>query len=134
MRSYDGTSDTGYGTEAPYITDDTGNPAVSSIDEDSLRTLADQLGVEYTHRIEPNSVADLVADVDVGEITSDGRRDVTSYQDVYWPFAVLLALLLAWEAWDLTREVPKSGRKRPKDAEPRARSRDDELVSGGSRR
>ena len=134
MRSYDGTSDTGYGTEAPYITDDSGNPAVSSIDEDTLRTLAGQLGVEYTHRIEPNSVEDLVADVDVEEITADGRRDVTSYEDVYWPFAVLLALLLAWEAWDLTREVPKSGRKRPKDSEPREKSREDELALGGSRR
>ncbi|WP_147919029.1 vWA domain-containing protein [Ruania zhangjianzhongii] len=134
MRSYDGTSDTGYGTEAPYITDDTGNPAVSSIDEDSLRTLAGQLGVEYTHRIEPSPVSDLVADVDVSEITDDGRRDVTSYQDVYWPLAVLLALLLAWEAWDLTREVPKSGRKRPKDAAAREKSRDDELALGGSRR
>ena len=68
------------------------------------------------------------------QISADGRRDVTSYTDVYWPFAVLLALLLAWEAWDLTREVPKSGRKRPKDPGPRERSREDELVSGGSRR
>src|SRR5699024_11879615 len=29
MRSYDGTSSTGFGTDAPYITDDTGQPAVS---------------------------------------------------------------------------------------------------------
>jgi len=134
MRSYDGTSSTGFGTDAPYITDDTGQPAVSHIDEDNLRTLANQLGVQYVHRIEPGPVDDLVADVDVGQITADGRRDVTTYEDVYWPVAVLLALLLAWEAWDLTREVPKSGRKRPKGEAPRQRAREDELVSGGSRR
>lgn len=141
MRSYDGTSGTGFGTDAPYITDDTGNPAVSRIDEDNLRTLAGQLGVPYVHRIEPGPMDDLVADVDVAQITADGRRDVTSYADVYWPFAVLLALLLAWEAWDLTREVPKSGRKRARQesrsaraAPPRQAVRDDELTLGGSRR
>ncbi|SEE69178.1 vWA domain-containing protein [Ruania alba] len=114
MRSYDGTDGTGFGTDAPYITDENGDPAVSRIDETNLRTLADQLGVQYAHRITPDSVDPLVEDVDVQQIAADGRRDLTTYEDVYWPFAIILALLLAWEAWDLTREVPKSGRKRPK--------------------
>ena len=134
MHSYDGTSDTGFGTDAPFITDENGEPAVSRIDEDNLRTLAGQLGVDYTHRIEPGPVDDLVAGVDVSQITADGRRDVTSYQDVYWPLTILLALLLAWEAWDLTREVPKSGRKRPRESTTRPSERSEELVSGGSRR
>ncbi len=134
MRSYDGTADTGFGTDAPYITDGTGQPAVSRINEDNLRTVANQLGVQYVHRIEPGPVEDLVAGVDVAQITADGRRDVTSYEDVYWPFAVALALLLVWEAWDLTREVPKSGRKRPKDVPTGARSGEKELSAAGSRR
>ncbi len=115
MRSYDGSSGTGFGSDAPYITDDTGQPAVSRIDETALRTVADQLGVEYNHRITPDPVEPLVAGVDVEEIAADGRRDLTTYEDVYWPFAIVLALLLAWEAWDLTREVPRAGRKRPRD-------------------
>ncbi|UFU06275.1 vWA domain-containing protein [Ruania halotolerans] len=120
MRSYDGTSETGFGTDAPYITDENGEPGVSQIDETNLRTLADQLGIDYTHRITEDPVDQLVEGVDVQEIASDGRRDLTTYEDVYWPFAIVLGLLLAWEAWDLTREVPKSGRKRPKrdDGEP----------------
>ncbi|HLR28164.1 MAG TPA: vWA domain-containing protein [Ruania sp.] len=111
MRSYDGTSDTGFGTDAPYITAPDGEDALSHIDEKNLRTLAEQLGVQYAHRSEPDSVEPLVEDVDPQQIGADGRRDVTTYQDVYWPLAVVLALLLAWEAWDLTREVPKSTRR-----------------------
>ena len=59
---------------------------------------------------------------------------MTSYEDVYWPVAILLALLLAWEAWDLTREVPRSGRKRGTDETSRQPAREKDLVSGGSRR
>lgn len=113
MRSFDGTSDTGFGTDAPYITGPDGDPAISRLSEETLRTLADQLGIEYAHRSEPDSVEPLVQDVDAEQIASDGRRDVTTYQDVYWPIAVVLALLLGWEAWELAREVPRSSRREP---------------------
>lgn len=111
MRSYDGTPSTGFGTDAPYITDDTGADAISHIDETALRTVADQLGVQYVHRIEPGNLDFLMEGIDVQDIAADGRRDLTTYTDVYWPAAAILALLLAWEAWDLTREIPRSKRK-----------------------
>ena len=121
MRSYDGTSNTGAGTDAPYITDDTGADARSRIDETSLRTVAGQLGVEYTHRIAPDDVSFLVSGINVQEIASDGRRDLTTYSDVYWPAAAILALLLAWEAWDLSREIPKPHRKNEVESRDRRR-------------
>ncbi|WP_193312841.1 vWA domain-containing protein [Georgenia subflava] len=105
MRSYDGTDATGPGTDAPYITDDTqpgSPPAVSRIDERNLRQVAEGLGVQYSHRIAPTPVDDLVAGIDIEEIASDGRRDLSTYRDVYWPAAALLAVLVAWEALGLT--------------------------------
>ncbi len=131
MRSYDGTSDSGYGSQAPYITDDTGADAVSRIDETTLRTIADQLGIAYEHRIAPTDVTPLVADIDLEAISSDGRRDLTTYTDVYWPAAAVLALLLAWEAWNLTREVPK--RRKDSDIERRdqLRASSDSLAGRG---
>ncbi|MGC0251936.1 vWA domain-containing protein [Pseudactinotalea sp. Z1748] len=111
MRSYDGTANSGPGTDAPYIIDPaTGEPAVSVIDEDQLRTIAADLGLDYDHRISPDDVDHLVSGIDVAEIAEDGRRDVRHYADVYWPAAALLALLLAWEAWELTRAMPKNRR------------------------
>lgn len=130
MRSYDGTSSTGIGTDAPYITDLDGNPAVSRIDEQNLRTLAQQLGVEYSHRFEPSDITPLVADVDLEEISSDGRRDLTTYTDVYWPIAVVLAALLAWEAFMLFREVPRG---RPEEPTTRRRERELAGTAGVSR-
>ncbi|CAM3513993.1 VWA domain-containing protein [Occultella aeris] len=137
MRSYDGTSDTGFGTDAPYITGPDGQPGISQYNEDNLRTLAGQLGVEYTHRITPDDVSFLVEGIDVQDIAADGRRDNTTYRDVYWPAAVILALLLAWEAWDLTREVPRTRRKNEVETRDRRREnsrREPEPAGKGSPR
>ncbi|MCK6211293.1 VWA domain-containing protein [Georgenia sp. EYE_87] len=104
MRSYDGTDASGPGTDAPWITDETqpgAPPAVSRIDETNLRRLAEDLGVEYVHRIEPGPVDQLVAGIDVEELAADGRREIDTFRDVYWPAAALLALLTAWEAFEL---------------------------------
>lgn len=117
MRSYDGTANTGPGTDAPWIPDPTqpgSPPAVSRIDETALRRIADELGVRYVHRFEPTDVTSLVAGVDVEDIAADGRRDVSVYADVYWPAAAVLAALLAWEAWYLGRRFPRTpARSRP---------------------
>lgn len=105
MRVYDGTERTGAGTDAPFIVDGTrpgSPPAVSRIDETTLRRVAAELGVPYAHRTGPGPVADLVAGIDVEEIvTADGRAEVVTYRDVWWPAAVTLAGLLAWEAYAL---------------------------------
>lgn len=130
MRSYDGTDNTGYGTDAPYIIDDTGADAISRIDEDTLRTIAEQMGIQYSHRIAPDDIAPLVDDINLESIAADGRRDLTTYSDVYWPFVVVLALLLAWEAYDLSREVPK----RKRDSEVARRDRQRALAGAGAGR
>lgn len=104
MRSYDGTEATGAGTDAPFILDRTrpgSPPAVSRIDETNLRRLAAALDVPYTHRVGPGGLAELVAGVDVEELAADGRRDISTYRDVTWPVALVLAGLLAWEAFSL---------------------------------
>lgn len=101
MRSYNGTDARG---DVPYIADDSlpgSPPAVSRIDEENLRAVADQLAVPYVHRAAPTPLTDLVAGIDVEEIAADGRRDVHTYRDVYWPAAALLAVLVAWEAYEL---------------------------------
>ncbi|MEE6281765.1 vWA domain-containing protein [Georgenia sp. MJ170] len=123
MRAYDGTSATGPGTDAPWIVDPTqpgSPPAVSQIDEAALRRVAEQLGVDYTHRISPTPVDGLVAGVDVETITGDGRRDVSVYEDASWPLAAVLAALLAWEIWYQTSRFPRptrpSRRTRPREA------------------
>ncbi|MCB7134978.1 vWA domain-containing protein [Cellulosimicrobium marinum] len=109
MKEYDPDVDP---ADAEYIVDwslpsEDGEPAraVSHLDEETLTGLADQLGVPYVHRDAPTEVASLVADVDPEQVAADGRRDVTSYRPVVWPLALVLAGLLAVEAWYLGREA-----------------------------
>lgn len=111
MRSYDGAFV--LDPDAPYIQDGSSD-AVSHLDEASLRATADQLGVAYVHRTGPDETASIVADVDPDQLAADGRRVVTTYSDLTWPFAALAVLLLAAEAWDAaTRRGPRARRSAP---------------------
>lgn len=110
MRYYDGTSPYGPEDDADWILDTTQDgdpPAISAIDETNLRRLAQELGVEYVHRTEPGSLTSITSGIDLDHIAGDGRRDVSVYQDVYWPAAVILAGLVLWEAWYLARRFPR---------------------------
>ncbi|OLT54570.1 hypothetical protein BJF88_08670 [Cellulosimicrobium sp. CUA-896] len=82
--------------------------AVSVLDAETLRTLADQLGVPYVHREAPTETASLVAGVDPEQVAADGRRDVTSYRPVVWPLALALVVLLAVETWFWSRSASRS--------------------------
>ncbi|MTG88618.1 VWA domain-containing protein [Cellulosimicrobium sp. BIT-GX5] len=101
--------------DAEYIIDwsqqsEDGEPveALSVIDEETLNALAEQLGVPYVHRQEPGETASLVAGVDPQQVAADGRRDVTAYRPVVWPFALALVALLGVEAWFWARSASRS--------------------------
>ncbi len=107
MRSYDGAADPD--PDAPWITDDSGAPAVSRIDEQVLMSVADQLEVPYLHRTGPDS-AELTAwakDLDRTTKTEPGRT-VSTYLAQTWPAAILLGLALAVE---VVLAVPRRTRR-----------------------
>lgn len=84
---------------------ETGEPAVSRIDEATLRATAEQLGVPYAHRTDESSTAPLVAGIDPELTAQDGRREVRHWDPVVWPLAAVLAGLLGWEAWAWTARL-----------------------------
>lgn len=93
--------------QAPYIQDPgTGQDAISTIDEVTLRTIADQLGVPYAHRIAPDEVTELTAGIDVQDIAGDGRREQVVHRPIVWPGAVVAVVALAWELFALGRAFP----------------------------
>jgi len=87
--------------------------AVSRIDEDQLRTVADQLGVPYAHRTGgAGSTADepistLVSGVDLSHVAQVGQRKVTVHQYVVWPLALLAGVLLVWELAGAVRRATR---------------------------
>lgn len=93
--------------QAPYIVDDaTGTDAISKLDEVTLRTIAEQLGVTYVHRITPDSVGSFTSDVDLKSIAGDGRREQVVYRPIVWPGMVVALGLLVWELFALGRAFP----------------------------
>ena len=108
MRSLDFSGD-GDIEEGDYIVDyTTGSPGVSKLDPAELQAVADELGVPYLHRTAPGPTTEVTAGIDPDVIATDGRRAVTSYQPLLWPFAVVLTLLLGLEVWGSGRRI---GRK-----------------------
>jgi Ca-activated chloride channel family protein len=88
--------------------DDPDSPdALSVIDEDNLRAIATQLGVPYVHRETTGPTAELVAGVDPQQVAADGRRLVTAFRPVVWPFALVGAVLLGFEAWAAGRSASR---------------------------
>nr|NLD40819.1 VWA domain-containing protein [Actinomycetales bacterium] len=120
----DGGAVLGYGTAAggqmrvqdwsgdsdEYILDpQTGEPAISRMDEANLRALAANMGIDYVHRSERTDLTALADGIDLEAIKVDGRMSTGTYRDAYWPFAWVLAGLLAWEAYEQLRRLRLMG-------------------------
>ena len=71
--------------------------ARSTIDEDNLKTIAEELGISYAHRTAPGAIPGLDAIEDVADeaLTELEARTVIP---LYWVFALAAFVLLLWEA------------------------------------
>ena len=90
-------------TDDGYVIDDSGSPARSVIDEQNLRTIADQLGVDYAHRTTPGSTP--LADAGSSPIRPDSDPLRGGTIELYWIPAAALVLLLAVEAVVVLRRL-----------------------------
>lgn len=101
------------GGQGTYIQDPAGGDAISQIDEDNLRRLSSEMGLEYVHRSSPGGLEAMVDSIDVEQIAAaDGREGVHTYRDIVWPFMIILGVLLAWEMYNLTRQLRSIGSER----------------------
>ena len=80
-----------------YIQDnETGDDALSRIDEDALHTIAGQLGLTYAHRTGPSGIDDLAAG-----IADSARRERAGARDgdrrLYWIAAFGVVALALWQ-------------------------------------
>ncbi len=80
-----------------YIQDpETGEDAVSRIDEATLRGIADDLGVDYLHRTSPGGLGDLAAGIaDNAEQERAGTRE--GDRRLYWVAAFGVVALVLWQ-------------------------------------
>ncbi len=88
-----------------YILDyDTGQPALSHIDEDTLRTIADQLGVRYRHRTAEGGLEGLAARVASAALSSDFDARPGARR-LYWIPALGIVALALWQMVTVVAEL-----------------------------
>lgn len=81
-----------------------GKPGVSTIDEEQLEEIADQIGVPYTHRT-GGSISPAMAEADPGSTSEGEGAEIEIHTSVVWVLAVLLVLLLAVDLFLVAREI-----------------------------
>lgn len=107
MKTYTGYDD---GLEDDYIQDySTGTDAISRIDEGALRTIADQMGVDYLHRDASTTAAEATAGIRVENVE---RPDVVSADptEYYWLLAIPLGLLALVDLGNMLAAVARAAR------------------------
>ena len=122
----DGGAVLGYGTEAggrmaktnadgstgEDVTDASGNPGVSKIDEGQLESIADQLGVPYVHRA-GGDISPALEEADPGTTVEGAGASIETYTSLVWIFAVLMSALLLVDLFVTTREIGRLRRVDP---------------------
>ena len=86
--------------EPEYIMDRTDYPyteALSTIDEDNLEAIAEQLGISYEHRTAPGAIPGINAIEDLADESLTELNERTLIP-LYWAFALAAFVLLLWEA------------------------------------
>lgn len=86
-----------------YIRDPAGGDAISRIDLEALETIAQQIGVLFFHRTAPGGMEEIAATIDAEVLLNEADEQQT-YSPTIWPFAIVFALLCAWE---LAHVVPQ---------------------------
>lgn len=116
LASYvDGGAVLGYGTAGggrmsdgryrSYVTDpETWDDAVSCIDEDNLRRIAGDLGVEYIHMNSKQNVSAVCSGIRAASSHTAGKKDAVVYDDTYYLYTIPLLAFLLWEAWVIIRK------------------------------
>ena len=112
MLEFDGFSD--QYSDVTYIQDYSQSPAtdaISKIDEATLGTIADQLGVSYVHRTAPGDLDDVLAGIDVGELSIEPGTPPTTFE-LYWIIAIALGVLTLAELVRVTSALSELRRQK----------------------
>ena len=78
-------------------------PAISKINEDNLKKIAKDLGIDYIHMTNQNNINNKIKQI-ISKSTIDENNKINSYKDTYYPLAILLSILILIELYLDRRE------------------------------
>lgn len=91
--------------QARYLQDPAGGDAISRMDPDTLRGIADELGITYLQRAPGLPIEDALGPMAALDSEANLDRTEQARLEVAWVLGIPIALLLAAEAFSLARSL-----------------------------
>ena len=79
-------------------------PAVSVIDEDNLKSIADDMHVKYINMNDASNIDTTINKIKRESASESKDGKVSGYADIYYIFAAMLVLVMIWEFIDIRRK------------------------------
>lgn len=79
-------------------------PAVSVIDEDNLKSIADDMDVKYINMNDASNIDTTINKIKRESASESKDGKVSGYADIYYIFAAMLVLVMIWEFIDIRRK------------------------------
>ena len=86
------------------VEDAQGNPGMSTIDEERLRGIAQQIGVPYIHRA-GGDIAPALTAAEPGTREDGAGAEIETWTSLVWIFALLISGLLCVDLFLATRDA-----------------------------
>lgn len=88
-----------------YLEDSKGEKAISKLDEENLKTIAEDMDLDYIHMKETEDIDPVIDNIleDV-RMTQEAHKEL-QYNETYYYFLIPLILILIWDFIDFKRKV-----------------------------
>lgn len=98
------------GSPGEEVEDAQGNPGMSTIDEERLRGIAQQIGVPYIHRA-GGDIAPALTAAEPGTLEDGAGAEIETHTSLVWILALLMSALLCVDLFVTTRDAARLSRK-----------------------
>ena len=86
-----------------YITSSDGERALSKIDEDNLKTIATQMGIDYINMSDKAELEHKLAEIKKGIVLEDAEEMTKAYKETYYYFILAFIVVLGLDMLFLKR-------------------------------
>ncbi|MBP3708718.1 MAG: VWA domain-containing protein [Clostridia bacterium] len=91
-----------------YLQDKSGYPyvdAVSVIDEDNLKDIAKDIGIDYINMNKQSNITSKINELKKGKVSDISPENISSFTDIYYFFVIPLIVLLMFEFFYYKRKL-----------------------------
>lgn len=87
------------------VTDRSGKPAISRLNEDNLISFAEQMDISYVHMKNSSNIDEIIQDVLDNVAETQEEKTIVAYKETYYYLLLPVAVLLVWDFIHFKRKV-----------------------------